>query len=163
FLWKLWLMPFSLLLVFSLHALLRRFARGLELPLLALTVLSPAVLPALNLMIDLPALSLSLSALCLFLRAADRDRLGMALLAGLVSGLAMQTKYTGLVTPALLAVYAVLFRRVRLGVAAVAVALAVFVGWEAFVAARHGESHFLCGVRQQGQPLLEKAALLFRA
>ena len=30
FLWKLWLLPFALLLVFSLHALLRRFAPGYE-------------------------------------------------------------------------------------------------------------------------------------
>src|SRR5260370_9675468 len=33
FLWKLWLLPFSLLFVFSLHALLRPFAPVLEMPL----------------------------------------------------------------------------------------------------------------------------------
>src|ERR1700676_757658 len=38
FLWKLWLLPFSLLFVFALHALLRRFARGLEMPLTWMTV-----------------------------------------------------------------------------------------------------------------------------
>lgn len=163
FLWKLWLLPFHLVLVFTLHALLRRFARGLELPLLILTVLSPALLPAVNLMLDVPALALALAALTLFLRAADRDDVRLAAAAGGVAGLAMQTKYTALVVPAVLAVYALLFRRVRCGVAAVAVALGVFAGWEAFVACRHGESHFLCSLRQQGQPVLERAGPLFRA
>src|SRR6516225_4698038 len=51
-LWKLWLLPFVLLFVFSLHALLRRFALGWEMPLTATTVLSPAFLPSLNLMPD---------------------------------------------------------------------------------------------------------------
>ena len=30
FFWKLWLLPYALILVFSLHALLRRFAPGLK-------------------------------------------------------------------------------------------------------------------------------------
>ena len=37
---------------------------------------------------------------------------------GLVAGLAMQTKYTALVTPAVMLVYAGLYRRLRLGLAA---------------------------------------------
>lgn len=55
FVWKLALLPWSLLLAFSLQALLRRFARGVERPFLVLLVLSPALLPSLNLMIDVPA------------------------------------------------------------------------------------------------------------
>src|SRR5438067_723116 len=74
-LWKLWLLPFSVLLVASLATLCHRFARGLELPLLTMTVLSPAILPSLNLMLDIPALALSLLAVCIFLRACDRSSL----------------------------------------------------------------------------------------
>src|SRR5438105_5724101 len=50
FLWKLGLLPFCGLFVAALHALGRRFARGLEVPLTAMLVLSPTFLPSLNLM-----------------------------------------------------------------------------------------------------------------
>jgi hypothetical protein len=163
FLWKVWLLPISLLLVLALHALARRFARGLERPLVCLIVLSPSLLPGLNLMLDVPALALSLGALALLLRAVDRDSMSAALLAGLVAGLAMQTKYTALVTPAVLLLHAGLFRRVRLGVLAAAAALTVFAGWEVFVAVRNGESHFLCNLVRQEGSLVEKSGPLFRA
>jgi hypothetical protein len=163
FLWKFWLLPICLLLVFTLHALARRCARGLAMPLVCLIVLSPSLLPGLNLMLDVPALTLSLCALTLFLRAVERDALGGALLAGLVAGLALQTKYTALVTPAVLLLYAGLFRRVRLGVIAAMMAVVVFVGWEILIALRHGQSHFLSNLSQQDGALLEKIGPLFRA
>lgn len=150
-LWKLWLLPFCLLLVHSLHTLLRRFARGLELPLSAMLVFSPVVLPALNLMLDLPALALSLFAFTLFLRASDRlererpaaPAYALAAAAGVVAALSCQTKYTGLLMPAILLVYALLFRRLRLLAVTAGVAGALFVSWETFVALRYGQSHFV--------------------
>src|SRR5262249_14631642 len=99
-LWKLWLFPFALLLVWALLALFRRFARGVEVPLTWLTVLSPALLPAFNLMLDVPALALSLTSVEWFFRACDRDSLGRAEFAGLIAGLAMETKYTAFLAPA---------------------------------------------------------------
>ncbi|HVS40406.1 MAG TPA: hypothetical protein VMS17_32915, partial [Gemmataceae bacterium] len=101
-LWKLGLLPWTLLLVFALHGLLRRFAAGVELPLTVMTVIGPAPLPSLNLMLDIPALALSLTAIRVFLGACDRDSFGLAVLAGLVAGLAMQTKYTGATAPAVM-------------------------------------------------------------
>ena len=44
----------------------------LALPLTALVVLSPAFLPGLNLMLDVPAQALALASLALFVAAADR-------------------------------------------------------------------------------------------
>jgi hypothetical protein len=160
FLWKLWLLPFSLLFVFALHALLRRFARGLELPLVLMTVFSPTFLPSLNLMLDVPALALSLSALAVFIRACDRRSLALAVLAGLLAGLATQTKYTGLVAPVLLLLYGRTFGRTRLGLLAGALALLVFAGWEWRIALGYGESHFLHSLRHQSKPLWTKAQLL---
>src|SRR6202165_4541362 len=55
FLWKLWLFPFAFLFAWTLYRLFRRFDRGLEGPLLWMTVLSPTFLPSLNLMLDVPA------------------------------------------------------------------------------------------------------------
>jgi hypothetical protein len=150
-LWKLWLLPFSLLFVFSLYALARRFARGLEMPLVWMTVLSPTFLPSLNLMLDVPALALSLCALAVFLRACDRQSLGLAMLAGVVAGLAIETKYTGFLAPAAMLLYALLFRRFSLWLAAtVGWTLLVFISWEAFMAQSYGESHFYYHYQQSG-------------
>src|SRR4051794_20892430 len=116
FLWKLALWPFVLLLVFSLHSLFRRFARHLEWPLLVMTVCSPAFLPGWNLMLDLPALALGLTALVVYLGSADRDSLARAAAAGLLAGLAMQTKYTAFLVPAVMLAHASLAGRVWGGV-----------------------------------------------
>jgi hypothetical protein len=162
--WKLWLLPFSLLFVYSVYVLLARFTPGLERPLLWMTVLSPVFLPSLNLMPDIPAVAVSLLALTVFFRAADSsERPGrayaLALLAGLLSGVAMQTKYTGFLVPAVLLLYAVVCRRLSLGLIAVAVAPLVFVAWEIFTHLRYGESHFLYQVRTSNTALLSKLFL----
>jgi hypothetical protein len=141
-LWKLWLLPFSILLAGSLDALYRRFAHGMERPLVWLTILSPLFLPSLNLMLDVPAVALGLMALALFFRACGRRSGAQALLAGFVAGLAMQTKYTALLLPAIMLLYAVRFRRQRLGVMAAALAGALFAGWELVLVSQHGRSHF---------------------
>ncbi len=142
-LWKLWLLPFSVLFVWALHELFRRFARGLELPLVCLTVLSPTFLPSLNLMLDVPALALSLGAVAAFCRACDRDSFALAALAGVMAGLAMETKYTGFLAPGTMLLYAVCFRRLRLWPAAALLAVQVFVSWEFLLALLYGQSHFL--------------------
>jgi hypothetical protein len=142
FLWKLWLLPFSLLLVTALGRLFRRFAPGLDRPLLLLTVFSPTLLPSFNLMLDVPALALGLFALTLFLTACDLARMDLAVGAGLLAGAAMQTKYTGLLVPVALLLAALVYGRIRLGLVAAGTAALVFVGWECFVALRYGQSHF---------------------
>ncbi len=142
-LWKLWAFPFALVLCASLRDLLRRFAPGHETPLLALCVLSPALLPHVNLMLDVPALALVLGAMALFLRACDRDSAGLAALAGVVAGLAMQTKYPAVFGVSALAVYAVSARRVRLGIVCLGAATAIFAAWETALAFRYGQSHFI--------------------
>jgi hypothetical protein len=148
-LWKLWLFPLVWLFTDSLHAVLRRCAAGLEGPLLGLVALSPVVLPALNLMLDIPALALVLCAYRLYLRASDTlERVpaaayGIAAAAGVVAAFAIQTKYTALLLPALLLGHALLFGRLRLWALLAGVAAALFVAWESFVAARYGQSHFV--------------------
>jgi hypothetical protein len=142
-LWKLWLFPVALIFVASLAALLRRFAPSVATPLLVLLVLSPVFLPSLNLMMDIPALALSLLALALFLRACDRDAPALAVLAGLIAGLAMQTKYTAFLTPAIVLNNALLQRKSRLGLTFALVAGLAFVFWETALFFRYGESHFV--------------------
>jgi len=142
-LWKLSLFPFALLLAVSLYHLLAHLARGVEQPLLWLMVLSPAVVPSFNLMLDVPALSLSLASLSLFISACRGGRWGWAASAGLLAGLAMQTKQTSITVVAALLAYGLLFARLRMALLAAAVAAAVFVGWELLMVLQYGESHFL--------------------
>jgi hypothetical protein len=164
-LWKLWLLPLCVLFTWSLHALLRRFATPLELPLLALVVFSPLVLPALNLMLDIPALALSLCAFELYLRACDRlaeargeAAWSLAGAAGVAMALASQTKYTGLLMPAILFAHALLFRRLRPWAIATAIAATLFVGWETFVWLRYGHSHFVFHYRANHSDWASKLA-----
>jgi len=150
---KLWLLPFALLLVGSCVALLRRFAPGAEGAGVWMVALSPAILPSFNLMLDVPALALSLAATEIFLRAAERDSARLAIVAGVLIGLAIQTKYTGFTVGLVILAAGFLRGRVRLAIIAGAVASALFIGWEAWVHARYGESQFLyfLGRRERGE------------
>jgi hypothetical protein len=146
---KLWLLPFPLALCFSVRYLLRRFARGTERPGLVLIVLSPAVLPQVNFMLDVPAVALGLSSVAVFVRGCDRKSWRHVLVSGLLAGAALQTKYTMMTVPVVLLWYGVLHRRLGYAVAAGAVAVGVFAAWEAWLVSVYGVSHFLYHVRDQ--------------
>ncbi len=143
FAWKLWLFPVALLFTVSLWSLFRRFAPGLEMPLTILTVFSPVFLPGFNLMTDVPVMALALASVALFCRAADRDSALLALAAGVVCGLAIETKYTALVIPGALFAYSIAYRKYRLLVLAAVGTAFIFIGWESLIALRYGQSHFL--------------------
>ncbi len=149
---KLGMYPFLLLFAWSARELLRRFARGSQEMLLQLIVLSPAILPTVNLMLDVPALGLGLTAIALFIRSCRNSSWHLALASGFIAGLAMQTKYTALLVPPTIALFGLTHRRtpgVRLAALAIAAAILVFSGWELFLAAKYGRSHFLFHVRDQ--------------
>jgi len=149
---KLWLFPFVWLLAWSLHALLRRFARGTERTALPLLMLSPAVLPTVNLMLDIPAAALGLAALVLFIRASGRRSWWLAVLAGIVAALAVQSKYTALLLPPLLGWYGLTHRRMRFAVVAVGLSVVAFAGWEFLLLEKYGRSHFLVHLSGQSTP-----------
>ena len=146
--WKLSLLPFALALTGSLGFLLQRFAQPLLRPVLWTLALSPGVLPGFTLMLDVPAVALGLLGFTLCLRACELERASLALVAGLVLGLAMQTKYSAVVYPALALVAALLRRRPREGAIAALAAAGLFVGWEALLFAGYGQSHFLAGLER---------------
>lgn len=159
--WKCWFFPFQLLLVTGLFQLFRRFAAGALWLALVTTVFSPLLLPSINLMPDLPALALSLWALLFFIKSCDKQSLAWTVLAGGVAGLAMQTKYTGLLVPPLLVLYGWTARSAWWrGPAASGFAALVFVAWEAFVAIRYGQSHFWYHLQHSDQSLVDKVRLI---
>jgi hypothetical protein len=156
---KLVLFGWPLLCSWALAALLRRFAPGIDAPVLVLTVLSPALLPSLNLMLDVPALALALASVELFLRACDRDSAAAAAVAGLLAGLATQTKYTALVAPLVIMLAGALYGRLRLAAGACLSAASVFVTWEFLMALLYGDAHFLLASRGQAPSLAQKFGL----
>ena len=140
---KLTLFPVVWLFTASAYALFRRFAHGTEAAATTLLAMSPAVLPMVNVMLDVPALGFGLAAVAVFVRGVDHRRPGLWVAAGMLSGIAMQTKYTMLTLPVVLAGYAVCRGRLGPGVVAAGVGLAVFSVWELLLVAKYGESHFL--------------------
>lgn len=166
FLLKVWLFPFCLLFTASLYALFRRFAPGMEKALLALTAFSPTFLPSLNLMVDVPAVALNLTAIAIFCRALDGEKPGwrLVILAGLVAGLAAQTKYTGATAIAAMLLYGLVRRQRLAAIVAIGMAAAVFVGWEAYLSHVYGRSHFLSQLelRRNKTPVDESAGMLAR-
>jgi hypothetical protein len=137
------LLPWAFLLVYAVYSLARRFAPGLECPLTILTILSPALLPAFNFMLDLPALSLGLLGIELFFRACETTSFFKAACAGLIVGIGFETKYTACVALAAIMLAAVLRSRWALGIIAVLVAVHVVCAWEFLMAVLYGRSHFL--------------------
>lgn len=140
---KLWLFPFVWAMTASIDALLVRFARGVEGVMLPLIVLSPAVLPCVNLMLDIPAWGLGLAAVAVFVRGGRQRLVRRAVLCGVLAGLAMQTKYTMLTVPAVVLLYGVCWRRRGAAVIAAGVAVGLFAAWELLLVGLYGRSHFV--------------------
>ncbi len=112
----------------------RDLARGLD-----------GVLPFWNLMLDLPAAALSLAALAA--ASSDNPSWRRALGAGLLVGLAIQTKYSALATLPVLLAWGVANRSPARMVAAALLAVTLAAAWECWLVARYGDSHFLLNAR----------------
>ncbi|CAN5595553.1 hypothetical protein BH11PLA2_BH11PLA2_14920 [soil metagenome] len=147
FLLKLWLFPFAGILAVSLAVLLRRFTGEDRKLSLAVLMLSSAVLPLFNFMLDVPAIALGLAAVTLFVNATEAPTKGKwwtcVIGSGLFTGLAIETKYSQLVIPAVIAFYGLIHRKFATAAIALAIALLLIVGWERFVMVQCGQSHFL--------------------
>jgi hypothetical protein len=143
---KLWLLPWCLLLAASVNWLARRFTGVAARPVTWMVLFAPTIVVSLNLMLDVPALALALTAIALFLATSEwRPTLG-AIVSGLLAGLAMQTKYTALVVPLVILVAArrsTNRRELWRGLFSAGIAVTLFASWELFIAAKYGSSHFL--------------------
>ena len=108
-----------------------------------MTLLSPAILPSSNLMQDVPCLALVLGAIALYLHACETGKLRDGLIAAVLFGLATLTKWNALTGIAELAWISLLFAPSRRWLLLTAVPVAMFGGWELFLYATAGESHFM--------------------
>ncbi len=140
---------------------LATLSSGHEMILTWMVVLSPVFLPSFNLMLDVPAAALILCSIAVFLRAAEQNSLPFSVLAGLIGGIAAQTKYNGLIAPAVMLLYAIIFKKMRLGLVAALISAGVFLLWEGFIVWRAGQSAFLAQSKTYGSVhLMAKYAYL---
>jgi len=135
------MLVFLVALAAATAALSRRFTDGLVWPVL-FVMLSPAVVVSSNVMRDVPLAALSAVAAALFIGGVDRRRWSLLLAGSLVMGLAMLTKYSGVVMLPALALYAILQRRARDTIWLVA-GLALFGVWALDNRLVHGQVHLV--------------------
>ena len=136
--WHLWFLPVHWLFCYSLCLLLRRWLRRGAGLLTAVIALGPAVLPGLNLMLEVPMLSLALTSLVLLQRAMDRHSKNLAIAAGLLWGLAFQTKYSAMAMFPPWCLLAVLRWQWREWFAGFASAIATALAVEVLIGLSHG-------------------------
>jgi hypothetical protein len=149
---KCWTWPWLLLFAYSLRTLLQRFNPTAAVWLVPMILLSPTIVPMVNLMLDIPAYALGLAGLAVGLISGTPSlllQLWRALAAGVCLGLAVQTKYVLFTFLAVILTWGILCQRWKMSLLSVLVAFAVFAGWEVFCYLRYGQSHFLYHALQQ--------------
>lgn len=136
--WKAWFLPLQWLFCYSVLVLLRRVVRRHAGALTVAVGLGATVLPGLNMMLEVPMLAWAFASLAVLLRAFDRRSLAVAAAAGVLLGLALQTKYSamGFFGPWLL--FGLVRGTWRELVVGVATALALAGGIEWLVSCSHG-------------------------
>jgi hypothetical protein len=153
---KCWLFPIALLLAWAVDFHAARLAPSLRTPLFWLALLSPTLVPGFNLMLDLPVLALGLAALALAMRAVERSSWSLALLSGLITALAIQTKYTGIIACAAIVVWCAMRRDTTRGAFVAGLAIALAVGWELLILYTQGESHFVVHLQQRQGHVIQR-------
>jgi hypothetical protein len=136
--WKAWYLPLQWLFCYALLCLLQRLVRRHAVALLATIALGPAVLPGVNLMLEVPMLAFAFAGFAVLLRSFERRHLGLAALAGLLFGLAFQTKYSAMGFFAPWCLSGLVFRRWRELALGLAVAVSTALAIEGLVAWSHG-------------------------
>ncbi|QVL34416.1 hypothetical protein KIH39_11065 [Telmatocola sphagniphila] len=147
---KLWMFPFAWLFSSSLAFILGKIVPGFRIEGLLLLLLSPTFLPSMNFMLDIPALALGLTGIRVLWDAKSDYK---AILSGLITGLAMQTKYTAFSIPCILLLMGLFIGSLRCSILAITTAAALFCGWELYVYRIYGHSHFLFHALAQNDSL----------
>jgi hypothetical protein len=147
---KLWLFPFAWLLVWALDRLLQRLAPDLRAPALTLAAVSPAIVGSFHLMLDVPALALGLAALAVLAAGDPPLRWRAAVIAGVLAGLALQTKYSAIGVVVAVGAYALLEHGAGAAALTTGVTLAVFATIEAALYGASGTSPLLAYIAGRG-------------
>lgn len=146
---KLWLLPFLWLFTRSIWYLLGTFAPREQVRGSVLLAFSPAVLPLVNFMLDIPAVACGLAGTAFLVHARRSSRSGWLVMSMALGAAAAQSKYTMIVLPAVWCWYGLTHRYLARSLVACAGGTILFAAWELFVTRQCGESHFCHHVQQQ--------------
>ncbi|BCW96162.1 MAG: glycosyltransferase family 39 protein [Fimbriimonadales bacterium] len=150
--------PFLALLMWGMHRLATRWL-GASWAWWAVgwLMLSPAVLPGMNLMRDVPALALLVGGLACWVEGVERRGARWLLMGALLTGLAGLAKYTALIGIPLIGLYA-LQRRAYGALGWLPIALTPIAGWSAWNLWVDGQVHllYLWQERRGGAPWTAK-------
>ena len=106
-------LPFSLLAIISMFFLSLRFANKSFIPVLFLISSSAFIVTSQSIMLDIPLLGFFLAATATFIYGIDKEDNRLLVLSGLLSGIAILTKYSALMLIPILFVYALLHFKMR--------------------------------------------------
>jgi len=101
-------LPFSLLVIASMYFLSLRFTGKGLLPTLSLVVTPAFIIMSHNIMLDIPLLGLFLTSLAVFIYGIDKNNKKLLFLSGVLAGLTVLVKYTGLILIPLMLFYCLL-------------------------------------------------------
>lgn len=137
------LFPFALAYTVSFYMLAGRGAPELASVLTVMATLSAWPLVTISYMQDFPVVALDLAALALFIEGSERRSRCCIVAAGVLAGLALETKYSAAAGVCVIVLWGLIARRFIDGLLAAAIALLLFCAVEAAIAAKYGHSHFL--------------------
>jgi hypothetical protein len=140
------LFPFAAVYTIAFHRLARRFAPALALPATIMATISAWGLVTISYMLDFPAVALGLAAVALFIAGTTRNARHLVIAAGIVAGIALETKYSAAASVGIMLLWGLFTRRVIDAVIAAAAACLVFGAIETLIALRYGHSHFIIHV-----------------
>lgn len=106
-------LPFSLLIIVSMYILSKRFIGKGIFTTLCLCVTPVFIVMSQNIMLDIPLLAFFLGALAAFIYGADNDDKRLLFLSAILAGLAILTKYSGLLVILVMFTYALSISKKR--------------------------------------------------
>gem|GEM_PF-5727703 len=137
------LFPFALAYTASFHGLAQRLAPKLALALTVMATISAWPLVTISYMLDFPAATLELAALALFMAGSGPGRRHWVIAAGLLAGLAMETKYNAVTIVGAMLLWGLFDRRFFDALLAASVSVLLFCAVETLIRVEYGQSHFV--------------------
>lgn len=124
-------LPFSLLAISSMFFISLRFTGKSLLPTLWLVVSPAFIIMSHSIMLDIPLLGFFLFSMIVFINGIDSSNNKLLLLSGVLAGITILIKYSGLLLIPLMLIYALLFSKKRCSFLFLFIPLAIFFLWGA--------------------------------
>ncbi|MCM8792467.1 MAG: glycosyltransferase family 39 protein [Candidatus Omnitrophica bacterium] len=131
FWFHLFYLPFSLLTIISMFFLSLRFTQGSLLPVIFLMVTPAFIISSQSVMLDIPLLGFFLAAVATFIFGIDKNNRLLLLLSGLLAGIAILIKYSGIMILPILFIYVLLNSKIE-KIKFLFIPLFIFILWNIY-------------------------------